>query len=188
MTIANYKSCVSASACQRPKEISSFHRSTYYDNDQFANYPVVYVDWNMAKAYCEWRNARLPNEAEWEKAARGLNGRTYPWGEGIDVSFANYAPSMGDTTPVGSYEKGKSPYGVYDMAGNVSEWVSSLYKPYPYSSTDGREDTIISDRRSLRGGSWQHFSSDVRSADRDWDYQDGVSYNYGFRCARDVTP
>lgn len=183
VTNALYKVCVEAGACKRPKNINHYHNYVYVDH------PVVYVDWNMAKTYCEWRNARLPTEAEWEYAARGTDGRTYPWGEGIDKTFANYNNAVGDTTIVGSYEKGKSFFGIYDMAGNVKEMVSSRYMRYPYNADNGRENlSDFSGNRVLRGGSWVNFAADVRSASR-------LSYTttdtlkiYGFRCARSSPP
>jgi formylglycine-generating enzyme required for sulfatase activity len=119
VTNALYKVCVEARVCLPPQYAAHFNDSKY------ANHPVVYVDWNMAKTYCEWRGARLPTEAEWEKAARGTDGRIYPWGKGNGKTFANYGSS--NISAVGSYEKGKSPYGMYDMAGNVSEWVADWY-------------------------------------------------------------
>ncbi len=185
VTNAAYKRCVDAGGCVAPKSSSSNTRAAYYGNPEFDEYPVVYVDWNMAKTYCEWRDARLPTEAEWEKAARGTDGRVYPWGENIDCDKANYQSSCaGDTKQVGSYLDGVSPYGAYDMSGNVWEWVSSLYKPYPYDATDGREDMNSSNRRALRGGSWSYGINFARSSVR-YGYSPDYSINFvGFRCAR----
>ncbi len=150
VTNASYRACVQAGWCKKP------NNTDHYDNPDYANHPVVYVDWNQASAYCEWRGSSLPTEAQWEKAARGTDGRTYPWGEGIDCNRANYGVCVEaiDTTEVGSYVNGVSPYGLYDMAGNVWEWVSSLYEPYPYEATDGREDLSAGGDRVLRGGTW----------------------------------
>jgi len=177
VTNALYKVCVEAEICSQPAN------TNHYNNSQYAQHPVVYVDWNMTKEYCEWRDARLPTEAEWEKAARGTDGRTYPWGEGIDDTFANYSRNIGDTTPVGNYPKGVSPYGAYDMAGNVWEWVADWYVAYPGNtdSTDFYGTTL----RVLRGGSWYNLNSYVRSAYRNDYYPAYTNIGFiGFRCAR----
>ena len=150
-------------------------------------HPVVNVTWHDAVTYCEWVGGRLPSEAEWEKAARGTDGRPYPWGEGIECERANYTSGyycVGDTKPVDSYESGKSPYGLYNMGGNVMEWVSSLYIPYPYDAGDGREDMSSTDTRVLRGGAWNYVSYIVRSSSRDWSNPSFTNGSFGFRCAR----
>ena len=155
-----YDACAYSVNCRKPRQQGSVTRSTYFNNQVFTNYPVIYVDWKMAKAYCEWRGARLPTEAEWEKAARGTDQRVYPWGGGeLDCSFANYVGCTGDTTPVDQYEKGKSFYGVFGMAGNVWEWTSSLFAHYPYDAADGREDPLKPGERIARGGSWHAFGN-----------------------------
>jgi len=182
-----YDVCAYAVECRRPKQSGSVTRSTYYSNPVFANYPVIYVDWKMAKQYCEWRGARLPTEAEWEKAARGTDERIYPWGnEKLDCSYANLTSCVGDTTPVDQYESGQSPYGVYGMAGNVLEWTSTLFKLYPYSATDGREDPDAPGKRIARGGSWHSFGGNSGNARADTRLELAPEYYgayVGIRCA-----
>lgn len=215
VTNKQYASCVNRGACSQPLDTKSPMRSSYYGDVQFQNYPVVYVDWYMAKAYCEWTGRRLPMEAEWEKAARGIDGRIYPWGSTPpNDTLLNYNSPNRDTTQVGKYPDGQSPYGAYDIAGNVWEWVSSLHLPYPYDEADGREDLSVYNDRVLRGGAWYHFDGSVRPlfyapydqpdvlvrADfRNWfapKYENISEYGrppfgfgtVGFRCAMSATP
>ncbi|MBE7432529.1 MAG: SUMF1/EgtB/PvdO family nonheme iron enzyme [Anaerolineales bacterium] len=198
VTNAAYRKCVDLGGCNPPKQFSSYSRIDYYENPKYDNYPVIYVDWNMAKNYCEWRDTRLPIEAEWEKAARGESQRTYPWGEGRDCNRVNYTyidaktyfarNCYGDTIQVGRLVNGVSPYGAYDLAGNVMEWVSSLYYPYPYIEDDGRENLTTIGPRVLRGGAWTYPESDVRSANRSRGDPTSANYNLGFRCAMDAVP
>ena len=157
VTNAMYALCVEVAACLPPLEFSSQTRSSYYDNPDFNSYPVINIDWEDAVVYCEWAERHLASEAEWEKAARGTDARMYPWGNEFDGTLANlcdancseeYAEKdiddgFADTSPVGSYPKGASPYGVYDMVGNVVEWTSSILKPYPYDPNDGHESLEV---------------------------------------------
>jgi formylglycine-generating enzyme required for sulfatase activity len=177
VTNARYKSCVNAGECQEPG------CSDRYGNPDKKNHPVVCVTWSQARTYCEWRGDRLPTEAEWEKAARGTDERTYPWGENINCELANYKSScVGDTTPGGSYVNGVSPYGVYDLAGNVWEWVQSVYQAYPYDPVDGRENLDSTNVRVLRGGGWRSSELLARASYRDLDRPGTGDDDLGFRC------
>ena len=183
ITNAMYAQCVQGGECNQPT------KQVYFNDSNYRFHPVIYVTWNDAKTYCSWAGRRLPTEAEWEKAARGNDGRTYPWGEeGIDCQKANYEVGcIGNTRRVGSYELGMSPYYAFDMAGNVWEWVSSLYQSYPYDPTDGREDLSAGGSRVSRGGGWYYADAATGLSNRNWDYPTG-SYNLiGFRCAMDAS-
>jgi formylglycine-generating enzyme required for sulfatase activity len=185
VTNTMYAKCVADGICKEPTDKSSNTHPSYYGNPEFDDYPVIHVDWNMAKTYCEWAGRRLPTEAEWEKAALGLDGRTYPWGEDISCSLANYwgqdGGCVGDTTEVGSYMDGASAYGALDMSGNVSEWVQDWYDAYPGSTvSDPYYGTTY---RVLRGGAWDYLEIFVR-ADRSKYVPAITDYNLGFRCSR----
>jgi formylglycine-generating enzyme required for sulfatase activity len=155
------------------------------------DHPVRYISWHDALAYCRWLSRRaglpvtLPSEAEWEKAARGTDGRIYPWGDAPPTEdLCNFSGNVGDTTPVGRYSpQGDSPYGCADMAGNVWEWTRSHWKDYPYDSEDGRENLDAGNdvRRVLRGGAFYSDTRSVRCAYRGYYYPSGRLGDYGFR-------
>lgn len=190
VTNALYRSCVEAGVCTAVQNENSESRYHYYSNSKYDDYPVVYVNWNQANIYCAWRGASLPTEAQWEKAARGVDGRTYPWGEGIDCTRANYrgknGSCIGDTTKVGGYESGKSPYGIYDLSGNVWEWVADWYSSTYYQNSSYQNPLGVDsgEYRVLRGGSWMCTDQGAYASIRGRYTPDFIYDDIGFRCVR----
>jgi formylglycine-generating enzyme required for sulfatase activity len=170
----------------------SWDGSKFIVASEFHTHPVVVVPWYGASAYCEWREASLPTEAQWEKAARGIDGRTYPWGEGIDCSRANYdTPCNTSPVAVGSYESGKSIYGAYDMAGNVWEWVEDWFSDTVVNGTPQSDNSYFQDLRVIKGGSYLSGLDNIYSAIRVPMLPESIAMNVddlGFRCARNINP
>jgi formylglycine-generating enzyme required for sulfatase activity len=186
VTNARYAGCVEAGVCDTPQGQGPNPRHDYFDQAEAADLPVIYVSWEDATDYCHWAGGRLPTAAEWEKAARGTDGRTWPWGDDFPSSRVNYRqPGQtaateddtrirgGDPAAGGAYTDDISPYEVHDMAGNVMEWVSSWYGP---------------GRRELRGGSWNTGSFSTRASSRVGTDPDEAYFDVGFRCAYNELP
>ena len=175
-TNAQYARCVDAGDCAPP------HNSDWRDLAR-ANFPVTHVDWGQASIYAHWVGGHLPTEAQWEKAARGIDGRTFPWGsEGADEQHLNFNSSQGPVG-VGSYPAGISPYGALDMAGNVEEWVADWYAPDVYTQ-EPRDNPTGPDAgifRVVRGGSFNSSLGGVRAAARDRALPDTNFDSVGFR-------
>lgn len=203
VTNAMYALCVTAGACGLPRNLGTARKAEYFNSPEFKDHPVIYVTWGQAKTYCEWASRRLPSEAEWERAARGDDFRTFPWGEDkADHRFANFNMLVTDTSRVGSYAMGASPFGIMDMAGNVAEWTNDYYDFDFYLTTPLDNPTGPSSSSSLnrvvRGGSLGDAEINIRVSKRSSVrgsnlsavpgsdlYLGEFSPRIGFRCAED---
>ncbi len=206
VTNAQYQLCVDAGACQPPDSPNATFHPAYYGSSAYADFPVIFVSWYKAQAFCEWRGARLPSEAEWERAAgfdpvQAVKYR-YPWGDEFDGANLNYCDANcsqaqrdaevddghRDTAPVGSYPAGRSPIGTMDMLGNVMEWVSDWYDARYYQA--GPESNPLGppegEFKVLRGGSWLSGLDDLGVSRRTFYDPRVTRANIGFRCAMPV--
>lgn len=201
ITNGMYGLCADADVCRLPVKLNSDNRADYFSNPEFKDYPVVYVSWYDANAYCRWAGRRLPTEAEWERAARGDTMNNYPWGnEPPNELYANANNTFGDTSRVGSYSAGMSPYGALDMAGNVWEWVADYYQGNYYAKSPaenptGPENGGLNFLRAIRGGGYQDDLISMRISNRGYEvgpdesalpneeaYYGKSSVKIGFRC------
>ncbi len=161
----------------------------FWNNPNFNNYkqPVVGISWQEAQSYCTWKGGRLPTEAEWEKASRGRRSVDYPWGnEPPDNTKLNFNQEIKKTTPVGSYEAGKSDYGVYDLAGNISEWIYDWHLAEFYLFSPKRNPTgpQKGQYKVIRGGNWRNNAEDVKMVYRNATIPSIRKKTLGFRCAQ----
>jgi len=191
VTNEKYAKCVAEGFCSEPAARYSITREDYYNNSygSFDDYPVIMVDWNQAKSYCLWAGGDLPTEAQWEKAARGTDGKTFPWGDSIYKNSINYTGIVKDTTRVASFSQDFSPYGSFDMAGNVAEWVNDWYDENYYDISPYKNPTgpIDGEARVIRGGNWFYNQSEklifMYTYYRDSASPDRKFVTHGFRCA-----
>lgn len=186
VTNAMFLKCVIAGICSVQNNTGSSTRTEYFRNSQYDEFPMINLSWEAAEDYCKQAGARLPSEAEWEKAARGTDGRTYPWGnESPDETYLNFNMNVKDTVAVGSYPLGASPYGALDMAGNVWEYVADYYGATYYSNSPASNPTgpVSGNYRVIRGGAGNSYAGAIRTSSRDtFVIRDGDNF-IGFRCA-----
>jgi len=190
ITVRQYRACVEAKACSVPDA----EKLCTYSMEGRDEHPVNCVSWEQARLYCEWASERLPSEAEWEKAARGVDGRLYPWGNrAADCTLANFALGnerycRSQTVPVTDHAASASPYGAVQMAGNVFSWVADLHDREYYAVAPERNPSgpVVGKHRVVRGGSWFSQAVDLRVTMRGL-IPPEVRLNYvGFRCAQSM--
>ncbi|MBN2497907.1 MAG: formylglycine-generating enzyme family protein [Deltaproteobacteria bacterium] len=214
VSVAQYAACVAAGACSArglslPRHFAE-DRADVMDQCNWAQpgremHPVNCISWPQARSYCRFLSRRLPSEAEWERAARGIDGRLFPWGaepatrdpacaranlgdrQLLRAGFERHEPSCDDghvmTAPVGSFPRGASPCGALDMAGNVWEWVEDFYGPYEIAGFVQPAGPAAGEYRTCRGGSWVSLSSGLRACNRTGNLPDERDGALGFRCA-----
>jgi formylglycine-generating enzyme required for sulfatase activity len=187
VTYANYLAFVTTTGHRKP--ISRYVK--HFDKLSGATQPAVYVSWEDADEYCRYRGARLPTEAEWEKAARGPDGLLWPWGNKDERAWANTGnpDPVEFTAPVGSFPRDRSPYGVYDMAGNIMEWVADWYQEDVYKDTKqaNPQGATTGTYKVIRGSSWGTFGKETRLTIRLKMTPDFRDTTIGFRCAKSAT-
>jgi formylglycine-generating enzyme required for sulfatase activity len=191
VTNGMYALCVEAGNCASPIRKSSNLIDYYYGFESYADYPVIFISWQDAADYCTWAGRRLPTEAEWEKAARGTDGRPYPWGSAApDATLANFDHNLDDVARVGSYPVGASLYEALDLAGNVSEWTADWYgeEYYAISPELDPPGPETGEHRVIRGGSWTGNDRGVWSFHRALRLPDSPAFDIGFRCVQDAQP
>lgn len=177
-----YDQCVKAGGCTPPRQELG---GPVFTNPEFASHPVVGVTWDQSLAYCTWMQGSLPTEAQWERAARGANGNAYPWGSSAPTcGLLNFANCYGRTTNTNAYPDGKSPFGIFDMAGNVFEWVADWYDANYYSQSPAENPTgpESGKYRGVRGSSFESGEEQVASAIRRYNEQNDSGRDIGFRC------
>jgi formylglycine-generating enzyme required for sulfatase activity len=189
VTTGRFQLCVEAGCCDPPRYDGSYTgREPYYGNPDFGFWPVVFVSWEQARQYCEGAGKRLPTEAEWEYAARGTDGRLYPWGsDSPAATLANFGGARdGDTAQVGSFGAGASPFGVHDLAGNVWEWVADWYDAGYYGASPATDPTGPESgvAKVARGGSFGSEYNKLYTFYRAAWLPEESYGNLGFRCAR----
>jgi formylglycine-generating enzyme required for sulfatase activity len=184
VTNSMFAPCQKSGNCTPPAQYNN-----YYGKSQYDDYPVVYITWFDAAAFCGWEGGRLPTEAEWEKAARGVNQLRYPWGSAPpDKSLLNFNSEYKDLRPAYDFLAGASPYGLLNMAGNAREWVSDWFDPnyYLVSPYKNPQGPLTGESKSLRGGGDFDKANEVQTFYRDNHFPTSAGENRGFRCAEDT--